>query len=204
MMKSKDHIRWQNVSELVEMLDIRRVGNKDRRFANFRCIHCATEFEAPYYKNQYPKSCECEAQEKHGDRNNPLYGKWDGMKQRCCNTKQKCYKNYGGRGITVCEEWVKSFSKFRDWANVNGYKKGLVLDRRDNNEGYSPENCRFVTQAVNNQNMRTTKMSMVKAREVRLIYSEGDIFMNDLARIYNVSNSVISNIIHNKAWIDND
>lgn len=77
------------------------------------------------------------------------------MKQRCLNPKCQAYKNYGGRGITVCKEWM-NFEPFLDWCKRNGWKKGLALDREDNEKGYAPDNCRFVTPQVNNNNTRKT------------------------------------------------
>lgn len=72
---------------------------------------------------------------------------------RCrCPTKRE-YKNYGARGITVCQEW-EDYATFRIWALANGYVPSLELDRKNNDEGYSPENCRFVTHMVNNRNTR--------------------------------------------------
>lgn len=86
-----------------------------------------------------------------------LYNKWQKMKARCNNIKHPAYKNYGGRGITVCEEWTHDFMLFYTWAIDNGYKEGLALDRRDNNKGYSPDNCRFVTHKENDNNKRTNR-----------------------------------------------
>lgn len=97
-------------------------------------------------------------QTKHGDtsKNNksPLYAAWDNMKRRCLNKQHPCYKHYGGRGINVCESWKNDFSAFKEWAIKNGWKKGLSLDRVDNNKGYSPSNCRWVTQKVQCNNTR--------------------------------------------------
>jgi len=76
------------------------------------------------------------------------------MKQRCSNPKRKSYKDYGARGITVCEEWKNSFKSFYDFAVVNGWRKDLQTDRIDNNKGYSPDNVRFVTSFENRINSR--------------------------------------------------
>ena len=83
-----------------------------------------------------------------------LYGIWDSIKSRCCNPNVKGYKTYGGRGISVCDEWRGSFLAFRDWALSNGYQEGLQIDRIDNDEGYSPSNCRFVTRKEQMRNKR--------------------------------------------------
>jgi len=74
------------------------------------------------------------------------------MKNRCNNANHPYYKAYGGRGIAICEEWSKSFLCFEKWALANGYEESLELDRRDNDKGYSPTNCRFVTHKENCNN----------------------------------------------------
>lgn len=92
----------------------------------------------------------------HGGFGTKLYGVWAAMIRRCENPNQKYYPDYGGRGITVCEEWRKDFVVFRDWANSNGYKEGLTIDRIDVNGNYEPSNCRWVTMKVQAQNRRNT------------------------------------------------
>ena len=79
------------------------------------------------------------------------------MLKRCYDEENKDYVNYGGRGIEVCEEWKKSKQRFMRWCVDNGEKKGLEIDRIDNESGYSPENCRFVTRHVNRSNRRDSK-----------------------------------------------
>ena len=74
------------------------------------------------------------------------------MKERCNNPKNKRFKNYGARGIKVCDEWEHSFTKFENWAMANGYKAGLSIDRIDNDKGYSPENCKWSTYVEQNRN----------------------------------------------------
>jgi hypothetical protein len=116
------------------------------------------------------KSCGClrregvsalaKSREKHGGtrigQRSPLYGVWMGMRRRCQDRNSPAYPLYGGRGITVCEEW-QSFATFREWAEANGYVKHLDIDRRDNNRGYSPDNCRWVTRKVNSRNTRRNR-----------------------------------------------
>lgn len=77
------------------------------------------------------------------------------MKQRCCNKNHPRDLDYGGRGITVCDEWVNDFTSFREWANSAGYNDGLSIDRIDVNSGYSPDNCRWADNKTQ-QNNRTT------------------------------------------------
>lgn len=91
-----------------------------------------------------------------GNIGHPLYKIWSAMQQRCCNPKIRNYHNYGGRGITLCELW-RDFRNFRRWAMDNGYSQGLQIDRIDNDNGYSPDNCRFVTRKQNNRNKTTSR-----------------------------------------------
>ena len=91
--------------------------------------------------------------------NTRLHRTWNSMKQRCSNPKFKQYKDYGGRGITVCPEWASrdGFVSFAKWALENGFREDLEIDRRDNDRGYSPDNCRWVTHKVNMNNRRVSK-----------------------------------------------
>lgn len=90
----------------------------------------------------------------HGYSHHSLYWVWGDMKKRCYNSKHKMYKYYGGRGISICDEWIKSFTIFKMWCFENGWKKGLEIDRRDNDGDYTPENCRFVTHKENMHNQK--------------------------------------------------
>jgi hypothetical protein len=80
------------------------------------------------------------------------------MKRRCQNKNADDYSTYGALGITVCKEWSDSFSAFHNWAITAGYHEGLTIDRIDNGKGYSPENCRWVTQADQNRNYSRNHM----------------------------------------------
>lgn len=96
---------------------------------------------------------------KHSGCGTRLYRIFKTLITRCTNPKRKDYKHYGGRGITICEEWRRDFAKFRDWAHANGYQEALTLDRIDNDEGYSPDNCRWILQKLQHSNRRSLKNS---------------------------------------------
>lgn len=111
------------------------------------------------------KSCGCLRREKavpkswarltaHGQSRTRLYKIWTGMKSRCSNPNKEDYKNYGGRGIRVCAEWISDFVAFREWALANGYRDDLTLDRLDVNGDYRPDNCQWITVAGQNNNTR--------------------------------------------------
>jgi len=93
-----------------------------------------------------------EANHKHKMSHTRPYEIWQGMKGRCYNPHDTRYDRYGGRGITVCDEWKEDFAKFYEWALNNGYSENLTIDRIDNDKGYFPENCRWVDQETQARN----------------------------------------------------
>lgn len=107
------------------------------------------------------KSCGCLVKEtakkvnsKHNMRGTRLYSIWVDMRRRCRNKNYHAYKNYGGRGIFVCKEWDEDFMPFYNWSINNGYADNLSIDRINNNDGYYPENCRWVTALEQGNNTR--------------------------------------------------
>lgn len=82
-----------------------------------------------------------------------LYVTWDCMKQRCYNPNRAKYYLYGGKGVTICEEWL-NFKKFMDWSIHNHWHKGLTIDRIDSNGNYEPSNCRWITREENGRRAR--------------------------------------------------
>lgn len=95
----------------------------------------------------------------HGGSKGRLYRVWRCMKQRCCDPRRPDYPYYGGRGISVCDEWMHDYQAFHIWAMANGYnptapKGKCTIDRIDVNGNYCPENCRFVSMKIQNTNRR--------------------------------------------------
>lgn len=136
-----------------------------RRQAMFKC-KCGNKFIAQIYKVKIgeTKSCGCiqakaarESNSTHGMTKHPLYGIWKGIKSRCYNVNNKAYKNYGGRGVVVCNEWRDDFMSFYFWAISSGYKKGFQIDKDVKGDGllYSANTCTWVTPKVNSNNRRT-------------------------------------------------
>ena len=120
----------------------------------FRC-DCGKEkiISVDKVKSGHTKSCGC-FKLKHGMSRTKLHKSWQGMKQRCFNSNRKGYENYGGRGITVCNSWLKFENFYRD---MGKRPKGLSLDRIDNDKGYCKENCKWSTRKQQNNNTRNIK-----------------------------------------------
>lgn len=107
----------------------------------------------------HTKSCGCLSRERstiHKAKRTRLYRIWCNMKSRCLNTHNRAFKDYGARGIAVCQEWIESFLHFQSWAVATGYNEHLSLDRKDNNKDYSPENCHWTTMKEQQRNKRNT------------------------------------------------
>lgn len=143
------------------------LGAVDKGVGNiFLCMcDCGNETTATYHEltSGGKRSCGCLRKEvqlachtKHGDSYSRLYKIYRGMLSRCYNTNQIGYKNYWGRGITVCDEW-QDYKNFREWALTHGYNDNLTIDRIDNDKGYSPDNCRWITSFEQASNQRTNK-----------------------------------------------
>lgn len=128
---------------------------------------------------------------KHGHKKERIYETWHGMKQRCLNSNSDKYELYGGRGITICEEWKNDFQKFYDWAMANGYNDSLTIDRIDVDKGYCPENCRWTNAKIQQRNKRDNK----------LITFNGETHcLAEWAEITGINRSTISSRIDKSGW----
>lgn len=117
----------------------------------------------------YGKEAVSKRRTTHGESRKPtgVYRVWAGLIQRCTNPRTKNWKRYGGRGISVCDEWRNNYETFREWALASGYAKGLQIDRIDNNGNYESSNCRFTSAKVNTRNREVCVMNEALVEEMR-------------------------------------
>lgn len=103
------------------------------------------------------QSCGCQRKENfthtsHGHSGERLHAIWVGMKSRCYNSHRKNYKDYGDKGVVVCDEWKENFEAFYNWAMANGYSDDLSIDRIDSDGNYEPSNCRWADSVIQMNN----------------------------------------------------
>jgi len=181
------------------------VDKHQKRLWKMRC-DCGNEkiVSANYVKCGKVKSCGCLRKQgngrKHGKRHHPLYSTWCNLKARCFNKNHPAYKNYGGRGITVCSEWVNSFEQFLKDVGEKPTKQS-TLDRIDNNGNYSPENVRWADRVTQRRNSRATREVTI-GNQTKLITDWCDIFAISIASVHrrlNKGESVVSALTRSKA-----
>ena len=128
-----------------------------------------------------------------------FYNSWLNMKGRCFRKTHTKYERYGGRGITVCKEWL-DIKNFSEWALNNGWKQGLTIDRIDNDGNYCPENCQWISRSENSRKKGTTKISYDLAQTIRERKSEN---WYDLAKEYGCSHGNIWFIMNGYTHVPN-
>jgi hypothetical protein len=141
---------------------ISRAQSKNGARWNCRCDCGAKKIiQGGHLRHGSARSCGCrkpaligQANSTHGETRTRIYKIWIGMKSRCYDEKHQAYAIYGGRGILICDAWRNDFPAFRTWALANGYAAYLTIDRRDNNKGYEPGNCRWATWKEQRANQR--------------------------------------------------
>lgn len=163
------------------------VGNPKSR--DWKCLcDCGKITTASSIKLKFgvKKSCGCNQRGigglKHGLHKHKLYRTWHQMKMRCVNKRHTAFSYYGGRGISVCNEWLYGFEGFYNWAIKNNWQEDLEIDRIDNNGNYEPGNCRWATR----------RQQMLNTRKNRRFEIDGKtLTVTEFSRIYNISNSTI-------------
>ena len=134
----------------------------------WRCIcECGREIVVPGYRLKTQRGCmSCRKNNlHHGLYYTRLHNTWVHMKQRCYNPKNNRYHRYGGRGITVCDEWRDNFKAFYDWAMANGYQDDLTIERKNNDGNYEPANCTWILPAEQSKNQAHPKRGRYKKRD---------------------------------------
>ena len=140
------------------------------------------------------KSCGClkSGNPTHGMSYKPIYKIWAAMKYRCLNKNDKRYRDYGGRGISVCNEWLNSFERF--YSDMGSRPNGMSLDRKDNDGDYTPENCKWSTQKEQSANMRNN---------LNITYNGTTMTATQWSRKLGGSDNLVSHRIHLLNW-DNE
>jgi hypothetical protein len=121
-----------------------------------------------HFNHGKTKSCGCLAKTRNGESTTKIYKRYRGMINRCSSKHIEPHL-YHDRGIYVCDEWLCSFESFKKWALLNGYSDKLQIDRIDNNKGYSPDNCRFVTPSENMRNKRVSFMLNINGVSIHIL-----------------------------------
>ena len=171
-----------------------------RHDIQYRCkCECGNEIIVLgiHLRSGHTKSCGCFRQDtsrktrtKHGKTDTRLYVIWKNMKSRCLNPNHNDYHLYGGRGITICKEWLDSFDAFEKWSMENGYSDDLTLDRQDVNGNYQPGNCRWITQKAQCNNTR---------RNIKIDFNGETHTMKEWASILNINYGTLSSRIE-RGW----
>ena len=140
-----------DIHNCIKIIDLYKNGR--RPWATVECIHCHAirEQRASDTLKERTNSCRCQIV-KHNMNTSRIYAIYHNMKYRCYTSTSPAYRHYGGRGITVCDEWLdpdNGFNNFVKWAMENGYRDDLTIDRIDIDGNYCPQNCRWITKGLN-------------------------------------------------------
>lgn len=186
-----------------KLLCIEKVENIKKHSCFLFLCDCGTKviFMGTLVKKGYRVSCNaCARQTTKKYRDHPLYDVWKGMKARCYGIYNISYKNYGARGVRVCDEWRSNFKSFYDWCINNGWKAGLRIDKdyksTCNGMLYSPNDCCIITHKKNSQKTRRIKLDEQKVKEIR----ESELSSKELAEKYGVHITTIRYVKKHKTW----
>lgn len=189
------------VGSAYERLTVISRGESINNHAYWRCqCQCGNivNVRGSDLRNGKTKSCGCLKNEetsmrfkKHGLKNHRLYGVRIKIISRCQNINDKDYKNYGGRGIKIYDEWLNDFMSFYNWAIENGYKEGLTIERIDVNGNYEPSNCTFIENKNQSLNWR---------RSLKYTYNGETKDIRYFANKYNVNYYALRARLTNYHW----
>ena len=179
--------------ERLTALDVVHENNRRKWLCLCDCGNY-TNVETAKLKNGETKSCGCLRAEttkrlksKHNMKNTKIYRTWRNMKTRCFNPNDEFFEDYGGRGITVCDEWSDDFRTFAKWAFDNGYDESLTIERIDNNGDYEPSNCKWATLLEQGRNKRNNNWLSIDGKEKTL---------SEWARESNIPLSTLANRVY--------
>lgn len=180
------------------LIAIERLPNLKGGVTVYRCLcDCGNEtiVRANNLKSGAVRSCGCllhtSKNATHRMSNTRIYHIWASMRSRCSNKNLPFYKNYGGRGISVCDEWNNSFETFYSWAINNGYRDGSSIERIDNDGNYCPENCKWIDLGKQANNRRMNK---------RIEYKGETHNLSEWCKILGVSYSLVHNRMNKLGW----
>jgi hypothetical protein len=195
--------RVGQIYNMLTVISLNRKGENGKIYWNCYCI-CGntTVVSASNLVNGSVKSCGCLLKVPHnithGQSKNRIGETWDNMKGRCYRPNNTNYKNYGGRGIKICDEWLNDSSSFFDWAFKNGYNDTLTIERIDTDGDYTPLNCTFIPKREQSKNRRNT-LGQEIADKIRIEFKKG-YSVKELAKKYNVDTSTIRYIKNGKHY----
>lgn len=202
-----------DVYNIRKLLELYR-DDKNILMAKVKCIICGNIKYLKAYElyNKKQNSCMCQTI-KHNKTHTKLYSVYHNMKDRCFNKNNHTYHNYGGKNVTICNEWLgeDGFMNFYNWAINSGYKEGLSIDRIDNDGNYDPNNCRWITISENTarSNKNTIRRKANKGKYYG-ISPDGKFYVfenaNKFAKEHNLNGANIRDVANkrkrtHKQWI---
>ena len=168
--------------------------------AHWKCrCKCGNELYVPRHTLIRGKTKYCPECKPLAVRKEKLYHVYYGILQRCYNTNNPSYAKYGGRGITMCDEWMASYDTFKEWAYQNGYYEGcnLTIDRVDSSSGYTPDNCRWISLSENSARANIGRQkNHTKLQDVYAVSPDGEVVEIDNIHQFCVEHNMNKSNVH--------